>query len=319
MGKSLIIVKDGLHYDADALVKSYIWSGRNDSPARTLAIEFAEDERSVSRQTGVDIEKGQTCVFFEDKKELFRGILLSEVRNENNSLSVKAYDSGVYLSNNKDSFSYIDKTVSEIFRDVCARFSIPVGEVAASSYRIGSLPRASTTGYDIICEALEATCRATGVRYNVSCENGKVNLIKRSDKTVQWLLASGNNISAYSYEKSFEKTRTRIVLLDSKNNAYDMKNNAQLEAKIGIFQDVLSTRSETDIAKIYELLNYSLTQSSKPSRLLNISAPGNSELISGRCAFVKIPRLNLQKSFYIESDVHTFAAGVHNMSLTLSC
>lgn len=57
-------------------------------------------------------------------------------------MSFTAYDNGIYLSNNKDTFVYEDKTASDIFKDVCNRFGLPIGNVDNCTYRIPELTKA---------------------------------------------------------------------------------------------------------------------------------------------------------------------------------
>ena len=78
-------------------------------------------------------------------------------------LTITAHNNGIYLSTNKDTFSYSGKTASQIFSDVCGRFGIPTGSVDDTGYVIDELPKPKTTGWDVITDALSLTHDATGV------------------------------------------------------------------------------------------------------------------------------------------------------------
>ena len=72
--------------------------------------------------THLDVYKRQ--IFSYKGKELFRGIIMSQQQSDSRKMPITAYYNGIYLSNNKDTFVYENKTVHDIFIDVCKRFGI---------------------------------------------------------------------------------------------------------------------------------------------------------------------------------------------------
>mgnify|MGYP000069681076 CR=1 FL=1 len=94
---------------------------------------------------------------------------------------MKAYDNAYYLANNKDSFSYANKTASQIFNDCMARLGMR-GEAVDTGYIIPELPKGKTTYYDVMLDALSTTYKATGERFYISSENGTIYLRKACGK-----------------------------------------------------------------------------------------------------------------------------------------
>ncbi|MDR1629602.1 MAG: hypothetical protein LBS36_05245 [Oscillospiraceae bacterium] len=317
MSNRLIIVKNEDCFDATRLVESYQWSGRKDSAARTLRVVLADHETLKDKRTGIDVEEGHQCVFLHDGKELFRGMFMRQEQNQKRMMTLTAYDNGIYLSNNKDSFSYTNKTASFVFRDVCTRFGIPFKDVADTKYIVEELPKPMTTGFDVICDALETTHDATGKRYSVVCENGTLRLIRRTDNMVQWVIGSGENLTSFTYSRDIEKIKTRIKLLGKDNSVAAQRINSEIEKKIGIFQEVSSAGTDLTQAKLTELIDSMMKEQGEPERVLSLDAEGIPEIVSGLCVFVKIPYLDLKRSFYVESDSHSFQGGRHTMKLTL--
>lgn len=107
--------------------------------------------------------------FYEGGKELFRGIITSHKQSNSKKLVIKAYDNAYYLANNKDSFCYTNKTATDIFNDCMSRLGM-TGNAVDTSYVIPELPKAKTTYYDVMLDALSTTYKATGERYYISSE-----------------------------------------------------------------------------------------------------------------------------------------------------
>ena len=147
MGKiTFLVTKDETTYDMSELVESVTWSGRKGSPARSLSVSLIDDDGWKHARSGIDVTKGNHCVFYWEGEELFRGIIMSQKQNAKKTMTIKAYDVGIYLSNNKDSFNYKQKKASDIFKDCCNRFQIPYKDVADTGYVISELPKAKTSG-----------------------------------------------------------------------------------------------------------------------------------------------------------------------------
>ena len=135
---------------------------------------------------------------------------MSQQQSEIFKMPITAYDNGIYLSNNKDTFVYENKTVHDIFIDVCKRFGIKYSDVAKTSYKIPELTKSKTTAWDAILDAISQDFKATGTKYYVNSSKGVLSLIKRRENILQWVLETGGNIMSYTYKKSIEDIKTRL-------------------------------------------------------------------------------------------------------------
>lgn len=322
MGKiSLVIMKAGATTgkEISGLVETIKWAGRRGSPTRTLTISLIDDDGYKHARSEIDIEQGYQCIFKYDGVELFRGIFLRQAQSYQKTAQYKAYDLGIYLSNNKDTFVYENKTATDVFRDVCSRFGIPTGSVAQTSYTIPDLTKKKTTGWDAIADALSLDFDNTGAKHYVFAENGKLSLKKRLENVLQWVLETGVNITNYRYTKSIEETKTRIKLLSSEGTVLAQEQDTALEQKIGIFQDVQTPDESLTTAQIKSLAKTLLQEKKVTQHTLSLSEIlGKTEVISGVGVFIRIPHLGLNKTFYVDSDTHTFTGNLHTMSLELN-
>ena len=312
---NLILYRDGKTYDISELVESIKWKGRKGSAARSVSISLLDCKGA---QSGIDVTKGHQLIFSYKGKELFRGMIMSQQQSESFKMPITAYDNGIYLSNNKDTFVYENKTVHDIFIDVCKRFGIKYSDVAKTSYKIPELTKSKTTAWDAILDAISQDFKATGTKYYVNSSKGVLSLIKRRENILQWVLETGGNIMSYTYKKSIEDIKTRLKILSDEDKVYAVKKNTELEKKIGIFQDIEKKDDDLSEAKLQEHIKETLKEISTPEISLSVEALGIPDVISGVGVYVIIDELGIKRTFYVDEDTHTFKRGSHTMNLTLN-
>lgn len=317
----VIIISNGISYDVSNMFEEINWGGRKGAAPRSVKIIFLDDDKRIQQRISVDCENGDKCAFYEDGKELFRGIIVTHQQSGDKKIIITAYDNMYYLANNKDSFCYSKKTATQIFNDCMQRIGMAVGNVVDTGYVIPELPKSKTTYYDVLLDALSMTYKATGIRYYIYSEMGKINLCRRIENSLQWVLEAGSensNITGYDYTKSIDKIRTRIRLLSKEDTVVYEKNNSELESKIGTFMEVKSVDDSYTSAQMQELVESIFNEKGVPSQTLKVSGMGVSDAISGMCVYVSIPHLGIERSFYIDEDTHKFTRECHTMTLKLN-
>ncbi|MCD8216685.1 MAG: hypothetical protein LUD01_01335 [Clostridiales bacterium] len=316
-GMCLIVIKGSKSYDVTDLVESVTWKGRFGSSSRTLTATLVDDSGYKHARSGIDVESGHQCYFSYDGTELFRGIIMSQTQTQKKKLKFTAYDNGIYLANNKDTFVYENKTADQVFKDVCTRFGLPVDEVASCSYKIPDLTKSKTTGFDAIADALSLDYDATGIKHYVFSDKGKLSLKTRRQNIKQWVIEVGQNLSTYSYTRSIEDVKTRIKMVSSEGTTLAEKSDSALEAKIGVMQDIQVPDESLTTAQIKDLIATVLKSESTPERTMNVTAMGLTDVISGIGVYIIIPDLDISNTFYVDEDTHTFKDQSHTMSLKL--
>ena len=314
----LLVVKDKKTIDMTNLVKSVRWSGRKGSSARTITVAMIDDDGYRHARSGIDVADGNQCVFLVDGKERFRGILMNQNQGDNKQLKFKAYDNGIYLANNKDTFVYKNKTADQVFSDVCSRFGIPTGEVAKCSYKIPEFTKSKTTGQDAVLDALSLDYKATGTRHFISSDKGKLSLLQRKDQVISFVVDGDANLYGYSYTKSIESIKTRVKMISKEGTTLAEKSNSSLEQKIGIFQEIQQPDESLTKAQVKDLVGSVLDTLDDPEETLRLNILGDPDVISGKAILVKIPHLDISRAYYVDSDDHTFEDNMHTMSLTLT-
>lgn len=314
----LLVVKDKKTIDMTNLVQSVRWSGRKGSSARTITVTMIDDDGYRHARSGIDVADGNQCVFLVDGKERFRGILMNQNQGDKKQLKFKAYDNGIYLANNKDTFVYKNKTADQVFSDVCSRFGIPTGEVAKCSYKIPELTKSKTTGQDAVLDALGLDYKATGTRHFISSDKGKLSLLQRKDQVISFVVDGDANLYGYSYTKSIESIKTRMRMISKEGTTLAEKSNSALEQKIGIFQEIQQPDESLTKAQVKDLVGSVLDTLDDPEETLTLNILGDPDVISGKAILVKIPHLGISRAYYVDSDDHAFEDNMHTMSLTLT-
>ena len=300
------------------LVEKIEWKGRKGSNARTLSVTLIDDNGYHHARSEIDVEKGHQCIFSYDGEELFRGMFQFQRQNWQKRMELTAYDNGIYLANNQDTFLYEGKTASDIFRDCCTRYGIPMGEVASCSYVIPELTKPKTTAFDAILEALSMEFEATGIRHYVASDKGKVSLLTRRENILQWVIESGQNLINYDYTRSIEDVKTRIKMVTNDGTGVAEASDSELESRIGIFQEVIVPDDNLTEAEINSLVQSVLAEKSAPKRTVALETIGIPSVISGIGVFVIIPEIGLNQTFYVDEDTHVFEDNKHTMRISVT-
>ncbi|MCD8150605.1 MAG: hypothetical protein LUE92_13815 [Clostridiales bacterium] len=321
MAIQFIIIRGTTGYDVSNMFEEITWSGRKGAAPRSVKITLIDDDGHNHSRVSVDCAEGDTCVFYENGSELFRGIIVSHQQSASKKMTITAYDNAFYLANNKDSFCYSNKTATQIFNDCMTRIGMTGGDTVDTVYVIPELPKAKTTYYDVLLDALSTTYKATGIRYYISSEEGNIHLRQRSENALQWVLEAGSdqaNLTDYTYTKSIENIKTRVRLLSKEDAVVYEQTNSELEEKIGTFMEVKSVDDSYTQAQMQELVESVFEEKGTPTQSLKVSGAGISEAISGRAVYVIIPHLGLKRTFYVDEDTHKYTRESHTMTLKLN-
>lgn len=316
---NLLITYNKQQFDISDYVESVKWSGRKGCPARQINVTLKDDVRQWN-SIGLEWEvlKGLRCQFSWNGTVLFKGLITDTSQSKARTMSFTAYDYGIYLSNSSNTFTYKKKTLSEIVIDCCQRAGVKYDVITKSDYKIPDITKPNAKYWDVIQSAMQATKRKTGKTYFIQFSDNACHLFARRDMLLQWVLSTKENITDYTYTNSIQQTKTRLKLIDSKQNVVVTKIDTALENAIGTFQDVQQP-DDSNTKKEFEKCAEQLLNVEKiPQRSLSISACGITEAISGYCVYVMIDRLNWGRSFFIDEDTHTFKGNTYTMQLKIN-
>lgn len=319
MGYQKIVVTDrSSYYDISELVEQTTWGGRKGAAPRSVTVSLLDDDGYTHERIPIVCEDGWQCIFYWKEEELFRGLIMSTGQSDTKKMTFTAYDNAVYLANNDDSFSFKNKRASDIFTHCMTRIGATVGTVDDTGYVIPELIKPKTKIYDVLLDSLSTTYKNTGIRHYIFSDKGVISLKRRIENTIQWVIEPGANLITYSYTNSIQDIKTRFRLLSKEGKVIAERTNADLESKIGIFGAVDELPEKYNSAQIDELIDSMIKENGYPKKSLTVTALGLPDVISGKCVYISIPKLNIVRSFYVDEDKHVFKGNYHKMTVKLN-
>lgn len=279
-------------------------------------------------QTYYRVSEGDTVLFKWKGKELFRGIVFSRTPVEG-KLTFTAYDMLQYLVKNQDVYVFSNQRADQILRRIGADFQIPMTSIANTGHVMKSLVfKNDTSLYDIILKALKETKRQTGRNYQIYSAKGKMGLRAWPDPEDVWVIESGVNLIGYQYSTSIEETATRVKMRTSvdeqgKNKKKGSKSDIVVieqdkagQSQYGILQYVETVTGQINQPQLQKRAKVRLAEKKGVKQeVKSIQALGIPELQSGLPIYLKIPEINIKKTYWIDQDKHEFNGVKHTMTI----
>lgn len=117
---------------------------------------------------------------------------------------------------NKDTFSYVAKTATQVIRELAEDFELKVGDLDDTQYVISKHRDPDATILDMCQTALDLTLMQTGKIYVIYDDCGKLNL-KEISKLKTDLYFDGETAGNYDYTGSIDKETANLIKLDLDN------------------------------------------------------------------------------------------------------
>lgn len=325
----LMLLRKGKTYELPAT--NITWSGQKLAAPRTIQATIFSTLNGLQHKT--PISEGDRLVLLDGNVELFRGIIERKVNSSQATLEVVAYDSLYYLTRSRDTYNFKNKSLSDVVRQLCKDFSIPVGTIANVDTKMTRIFEGQTL-FDMILTYINLTFKKTGVRYTIYDKQGKICLAKVVDRSVKWVVEEGVNLTNYRYTRTIADTATRVKLQGKitqetkKTKTQPAKKTTktiiarvespELQKQFGVLQYFENVSEETNSAKLLAQAKQMIKDKGEVGESFELEALGITDIVSGSAVYVIVPDLAVRRGFYVDSDVHTFVGGTHNMSLTLT-
>jgi len=306
----ILYYKDSTSLDISELVSQIVWNGNEEEIARRVELECLNPIQDYYIPK-LDIRLGGFIVFYTDSnKELFQGFILSkEKSSQNGNISLTCVDALYYLNKNKSIHNFEKKTAEDIATILCNEVKVVIGTLASTGI-VQDLP-ANDTIFNIIKDAYNYAGSLSGKYYNIRMNQGKLYIEEKAKSANLILLTSDSNINDSSYKESLEEMINLVKIYDDTGKQIGEVKNSDNIVTYGIFQDTYEKEENKDS-------NTSANNMLKGiEKALSVEVIGNVDCISGSYVSVVDNNLEITGDYTIISDTHTFAEGVHTMSLEL--
>lgn len=314
-----VVYNDGASdYYLDQFVKSIEWSGDVMQASRKLSLSLIYTLDNKTKP--YTIEMGKAISFYENSVLLFHGVVFATDVNQNGDLTLTAYDENIYLNKNEETRKFTNKTASQIIKELCKDFEIPVGTIVDTEYIIPKFIVRDKTLWDTFITALSITQDHKGHKFLLYSWQGKLNLVFRKEQAVKWVIENRVNLLDASYSQTIEETRTKVKLINSSktNASTTVTTNTAIANKLGIMQHVETVDGEMTPSQMKQMAEELLAELSQIKDTASVNALGNSELFAGKAVYVIEPMTGIVGAYYVITDSHTYEGSMHRMSLTLS-
>lgn len=314
----LFLVKEG--YMLEIPTESISWSGQRYQAARKIDAAIFYDRSGYHNPP--EVIEGDTVLFKWKGNELFRGTVMDRSRTKAGLISVTAYDMLQYLILNKEIYGaqLSGKRLDEVALRICKDFDIPHAAFPNTKHKITSLlVDIETALYDILLRGMIQTHKATKTRYAIYSRLGKVHLNELTTADIQWVLEYGHNVTDFTYTTSIQETATKVKMVSgegAKPITVTVVDDAG-QKQFGTLQYVEKISETMNEAKLKERANKTLLEKKGVKRTLDLEAIGIETVTSSLAIYVKIPEIRMTRTFFVDTDTHTFSGNRHTMSLKL--
>lgn len=275
---------------------------------------------SVLNDDKLNFEEGNAVRLQVDNKGVFYGFVFEKGTSKDDVIKVKAYDQLRYFKN-KDTYVYSNKRADEFIKMVANDFSMNVGTLPNTGYKIPSRVEDNTTLFDMIQNTLDMTLQNKGQQYVMYDDFGKIALKRIQDLAIDYLV-DADTAENFDYTSSIDSdTYNRVKLIRENEEkgtrevfiSQDSKNmNAW-----GVLQhfDKLE-ENENGKAKADSLLSL---YNAKTRKLSVQNTLGDLRVRAGSMVVVllNLGDVKLSNMMLVEKCTHHFSKDEHFMDLTL--
>lgn len=276
---------------------------------------------SVVKTKNLSFTEGDPVRFSVDGKKMFYGFIFEKTRTglEDHKINVTAYDQIYYLTKNKDTYVFENKTAADIIRMLAADFHLNLGEIAPTPVNIESLVCDNKSLYDMISSALSITTQTTGQLYVLYDKAGKLTLSTADEMKVNSYVRE-DDAGNFDYKTSIAEdtyNKVKIVHEDKKAGARKVYY-AEDPAKIsqwGVLQYYEKANNDTMLQA--QTLGILRMYDSKSRTLTVKNVLGNTSVRAGSVVpcVLGLGDMNLSNYMVVEQARHTFKENEHLMEL----
>ena len=296
--------------DITGLAVTWTWSGDKASITRQLVAEIAYVEDS-----GLPVPEIGDLITMEDTERLFQGVVLRRtLGSEDHTLSVTAFDYGIYLQKNDCTAKFAGATPEEITRSLCAEKGVPVASLPTTGIQLRrkfaavKLGQAITTVWSL---AAEKNGKRYAIRYTPSGLLVKERTVSGESLVLQ---AAGNLMDATTTEDASNVVNS-VAVYDKNGNFLQRLGDTASQGLIGVMEAHITQRDGSDAVNE---ANHKL-EDGKQTRTVTANVLGDLSLITGETVVVREDRTGLEGVFWIDADTHTWKNNSYYTKLTLNC
>lgn len=275
---------------------------------------------TLMKDNDIDFVEGDAVRFRISRTWIFYGFIFSRKSDASGNVKVTAYDQLRYLVN-EDTYSYTNKTASELIKMIAKDFNLKLGYIEDTKYKIAQRTEEDKSIIDIILNALDETLAMTQKLYVLYDDFGSL-VLKNIEDMAFDLLLDNETIQDYAYESTIDdEVYNQIKLVypnnqTGKNDLYIAKDTKNIN-KWGVLQFYKKVDSPVNAKAMADEL---LKLYNKVKRQITIKdAIGDLRVRPGSRVITNLDLgdYKLKSYMIVESMKHKYKDGQYTMDLTL--
>ncbi|GIQ63644.1 hypothetical protein PACILC2_22120 [Paenibacillus cisolokensis] len=311
--------KNGNVWDVSRITTKLSWQTvRIGKPA---SIDLSLTDSGIVQDDAFTVNNGDIVRVRYDDTNVFYGYVFSVGRNQDNEISIKAYDQVRYLLA-KDTYVFKAKTATQIIKQIADDFKLQTGHLANTGHVIPSMVEDSQTLLDIIEKALSLTLISKQRHFVFYDDFGRLTLRNVNESLADFIIGDGSLMTGFEYSANIDQdTYNRIKLYrdnkdTGKREIYKAQDSANI-ARWGLLQLYQSVDEDKNAAQINEMLTQLMQLKNREQKSLKITAIGDIRVRAGMYIPIIIDSLGINQPMLVDEAQHQFDGESHTMSLTL--
>lgn len=293
--------------DVTAYVASVSSSGSINGCSRTLDVQFMQSAADPNVET-FNFSTGNEVQFSADGYT-FYGVLAKLERSvDANTVSLKAYDMGLYLKRNTVTQKIRGVSPASAARTLCSGFGVRTGYLEETGFTFSRIFK-NTSLYSAIMTGYTLASAKTGGKYQVVFDGSLMCVVERGT-IIAGTVEPGRNLMSAAYSESIERVVNRVNMYDRDGNFVDSVSG---DTSIGIMAQAMTLTETQGRDRANKIL-----RDNKLARSGTIEILGNPLCVTGNAVLVYEPYSGLFGKFYIDSDTHTWKNGLYICKMTLN-
>lgn len=332
MFELMLIKNDGKKsYDLTPLVSTISWDSNLSLMA---ALEFELNWSDIPKYFPKNpCDLGDAVMLTKDRKEVYRGIVVTEGRSGRGAMKYTVYDYAWYLGKSKSIYQFNNIPASQAITKILKDFGMLIGKIPTMSTLIHQIYLEKSPA-EIIENIYKRHEQAAGKRYNVEMRQGKIYFENMKDLVITGTFQLAGNIGKQkimdaslgaSRKRSIENMRNKVNILIERNKEDNGKSKYEIIAmekkkdwitKYGLLEDTYKIDAK-DSAKAREVARILLQRLAKIQETNSLKLFGDVTFKAGRLLDVIEPITGIKGRFIITSVKHTVTNQQHVMDVEL--
>lgn len=304
---------DGKIYEVSEIVTNISWSDRLNNGCSKLDFTYLYD--------GVLFANGSAVRFRYNGANIFYGYIFDHEKEQNNIISVVAYDQLRYLKA-KDTFVIKDMRVDEFIQRIANYFKLRVGKLDNTGYILPTSIKDNQTYLDMIYDGISTTLVGTGRKYAFYDDFGSLTLTEIMNMRLPLVIGDESLAHGYKYGQSIDENTYNLIKIARENEStgkrdvYIAQDSGSFD-KWGILQYFETVDKNTNPEQIKAKVNALLKLMNSETKTLSIDTLGDTRVRAGSGILVNISDIGINQYVIVNLCKHTFNNNIHTMSLEL--